>query len=121
MLKRVYIFISVFSMSALLMSCGAPKKDIEDQNNGVIEEERLDIMDNNTLTKDLLPSEDVAKADVIDVTEERAGINIKDLAAGVVVEAFLLEDISLGELFYALPIDDMVLVYNYGHGKLNIL
>lgn len=95
-------------MSALLMSCGAPKKDIEDQNNGVIEEERLDIMDNNTLTKDLLPSEDVAKADVIDVTEERAGINIKDLAAGVVVEAFLLEDISLGELFYALPIDDNI-------------
>ncbi|NLZ82881.1 MAG: hypothetical protein GX915_04360, partial [Clostridiales bacterium] len=109
MLKRASIFIGVFVLTSLLISCTTYEKGYEGQNdNMVIEEERLEIMDNNTFTKDLFPSEDVAKAGVIDVTEERAGINIKELAAVTVVENFLLENISLGQLFYKLPIDDNI-------------
>lgn len=104
MLKKAYIFIGLWAMSGLLISCGASKKASVDHNdNGIIKEEGLDIMDN-----DNTPTEDVAKADVIEVTVVRAGLNIKELAAGTVVEDFLLEDISLSELFYAIPIDDNI-------------
>ena len=110
MLKRAFIFIGLCTTSCLLISCGVSKKGMEDQNvNGVIEEERLYIVDNdNNLTKDIFSNEDVAKADIIEVTEIRAGINIKEMVAGTVVEDFLLEDISISELFYAIPIDDNI-------------
>lgn len=110
MLKKALILIGLCTMSGIFISCGVAKKTIEDKNvNGVIEGEGLYTMDNdNTPTKDTFSTEDISKANVIEVTEVRAGINIKEMAAGTVVEDFLLEDISLSELFYAIPIDDNI-------------